>query len=81
MAYILTNNITKPIRILEHGMNRLAAGELNARVSQQLDDRKDELSNLGIQFDKMAAQLQQLVEKERHLLHHVSHEMRKPLWG
>ena len=60
-------------------MNRLAAGELNARVSQQLDDRKDELSNLGIQFDKMAAQLQQLVEKERHLLHHVSHEMRSPL--
>ena len=79
LAYILASNISKPIRILEHGMNRLAAGELNARVSQQLDDRKDELSNLGIQFDKMAAQLQQLVEKERHLLHHVSHEMRSPL--
>ena len=79
LAYILASNISKPIRILEHGMNRLAAGELDARVSQQLDDRKDELSNLGIQFDKMAAQLQQLVAKERHLLHHVSHEMRSPL--
>nr|WP_314270289.1 HAMP domain-containing sensor histidine kinase [uncultured Kingella sp.] len=79
LAYILASNISKPIRILEHGMNRLASGELDARVSQQLDDRKDELSNLGIQFDKMAAQLQQLVAKERHLLHHVSHEMRSPL--
>ena len=79
LAYILASNISKPIRILEFGMNRLAAGELDARVSQQLDDRKDELANLGVQFDKMAAQLQQLVERERHLLHHVSHEMRSPL--
>lgn len=79
LAYILTNNITRPIHILEYGMNRLAAGELNTRVSQQLDDRKDELAHLGLHFDKMAAQLQKLVERERHLLHHVSHEMRSPL--
>lgn len=79
IAYIVAANITKPIRILEMGMNRLAAGELDTRVSQQLDDRKDELAVLGEQFDKMAAQLQSLVEKERHLLHHVSHEMRSPL--
>jgi two-component system OmpR family sensor kinase len=44
-----------------------------------VDDRDDELSNLALQFDKMAQQLQKLVEKERHLLHHVSHEMRSPL--
>lgn len=79
LAYLLASNITQPIRILENGINRLAAGELDARVSQQLDDRKDELANLGIQFDRMAEQLQKLVEKERHLLHHVSHEMRSPL--
>lgn len=79
IAYIVAANISKPIKILEQGMNRLAAGELNTRVSQQLDERKDELAILGQQFDKMAAQLQILVEKERHLLHHVSHEMRSPL--
>ncbi|ULJ66501.1 sensor histidine kinase [Wielerella bovis] len=79
LAYILARNIAHPISILEHGMNRLAAGELDTRVSHQLIERKDELASLGVQFDKMAAQLQQLVEKERHLLHHVSHEMRSPL--
>ncbi|WP_027008851.1 sensor histidine kinase [Conchiformibius kuhniae] len=79
LAYILANNITKPIRILEQGMNRFAAGDLDTRVSRQLHERKDELANLGVQFDKMADQLQKLVEKERHLLHHVSHEMRSPL--
>ena len=79
MAYILTNNITKPIRILGNGMDRLARGELQTRISQQVDDRDDELSHLAVQFDKMAAQLEKLVAKERHLLHHVSHEMRSPL--
>ncbi len=79
LAYILANNITKPIRILGAGMNRLAAGELETRISQQMDDRDDELSHLAQQFDKMARQLQKLVAKERHLLHHVSHEMRSPL--
>lgn len=79
LAYILTNNITKPIRVLGFGMSRLAAGDLETRISQQMDDRTDELSQLAGQFDKMAAQLQKLVAKERHLLHHVSHEMRSPL--
>nr|UOP05072.1 HAMP domain-containing protein [Conchiformibius kuhniae] len=53
LAYILANNITKPIRILEQGMNRFAAGDLDTRVSRQLHERKDELANLGVQFDKM----------------------------
>ncbi|MDO5640230.1 MAG: HAMP domain-containing sensor histidine kinase, partial [Neisseria sp.] len=79
LAYILANNITKPIRLLGVGMNRLAAGELETRISQQMDDRDDEISHLAQQFDKMAQQLQKLVAKERHLLHHVSHEMRSPL--
>lgn len=59
-------------------MNRLASGDFETRISQQMDDRDDELSQLAEQFDKMA-QLQKLVAKERHLLHHVSHEMRSPL--
>lgn len=79
LAYILTKNITKPIRILGMGMNRLASGDLETRIAQQMDDRDDEISHLAEQFDKMAQQLQKLVVKERHLLHHVSHEMRSPL--
>ncbi|MCP1659973.1 sensor histidine kinase [Neisseria perflava] len=79
MAYILANNITKPIRILGNGMDKIANGELQTRISQQVDDRDDELSHLAVQFDKMAEKLEKLVAKERHLLHHVSHEMRSPL--
>ncbi len=79
MAYILAYNIAKPIRILGNGMDRVANGELETRISQQVDDRDDELSHLAIQFDKMVEKLEKLVAKERHLLHHVSHEMRSPL--
>ncbi|MBF0804641.1 MULTISPECIES: ATP-binding protein [Neisseria] len=79
LAYILTNGIIKPVRVLSSGMSRLAAGDLETRVSQQMDDRSDEFSQLAEQFDKMAVKLQKLVAKERHLLHHVSHEMRSPL--
>lgn len=78
-AYILASNISQPIRLLAHGMNRLAGGELQTRVSHQLAKRQDELYLLAVQFDRMAEKLQKLVEKERHLLHHVSHEMRSPL--
>lgn len=78
-AYILAANITTPIRVLGNGMNRIANGDLETRISQQVDDRDDELSHLALQFDKMAEKLQKLVAKERHLLHHVSHEMRSPL--
>ena len=79
MAYILASNIAKPIRILGNGMDRVANGELETRISQQVDDRDDELSHLALQFDKMVEKLEKLVAKERHLLHHVSHEMRSPL--
>ena len=60
-------------------MSRLAAGDLETRISHQLIGRRDELAKLAVQFDRMAGQLQKLVERERHLLHHVSHEMRSPL--
>lgn len=79
LAYILANNISQPIRTLERGMSRLAAGDLETRISHQLIGRRDELAKLAVQFDRMAGQLQKLVERERHLLHHVSHEMRSPL--
>lgn len=79
LSYILANNISRPIKILGRGMDDLAEGCLDTRIAHRLTHRRDELAHLAEQFDKMAADLQRLVEKERHLLHHVSHEMRSPL--
>ena len=78
-AYILANYISKPIRILQTGFRSLASGDLDTRIRPNMGKRQDELADLAIDFDDMAVELQRLVEKERHLLHHVSHEMRSPL--
>lgn len=79
LSYILAQNISQPIKTLRQGMDALANGLLDTRIGHRLSYRKDELAQLALQFDEMAIQLQQLIEKEKHLLHHVSHEMRSPL--
>jgi len=41
--------------------------------------RRDELSDLGQNFDHMAGQIHSLVHAQQRLLHDVSHELRSPL--
>lgn len=41
--------------------------------------RRDELTDLGRDFDHMAAQLDSLISAQQRLLHDVSHELRSPL--
>ena len=41
--------------------------------------RKDELADLGRDFDRMAERIEQLVTAQRHLLADVSHALRSPL--
>lgn len=69
----------KPIRHLREGFARVAEGELAVRVSPGIGRRRDELADLGLDFDHMAARMQTLVDGQKRLLHDVSHEMRSPL--
>ena len=41
--------------------------------------RRDELAELGADFDRMAQRMQLLVSAQQRLLHDVSHELRSPL--
>ena len=69
----------KPLRHLRWALGALADGNLDARIGPQLADRRDEIADLGRDFDDMARRLQQTVEAQRRLLHDVSHELRSPL--
>lgn len=60
---IRINSITKPIRILDRGMSRLASGRFATRISQQNGRPRRQAFNLALQFDKMAQQLRKLVER------------------
>src|SRR5215472_13440125 len=75
----LARDITLPIMRIGAASQKLATGELTARVSDAFPRRRDELGRLGREFDAMAAQIEALVTSQRRLLRDVSHELRSPL--
>ena len=58
---------------------RLATGDLSARVGPALGKRKDEISGLALDFDRMAERIESLLNSQRILLRDISHELRSPL--
>lgn len=75
----LTWYLYRPIRHLHVANRRFAAGDLDTRVSQLIGDRRDEIADLGRDFDDMADRVQNTIEAKSRLLHDVSHELRSPL--
>lgn len=71
--------LAKPIRHLRSAFDAAAAGKLDTRIGPRMGRRRDEIADLGRDFDRMAGQLQILVGSQRRLLHDVSHELRSPL--
>ncbi len=71
--------ITRPIRFLREATNRFAEGHLDTRVMSSMGRRRDEITDLAMDFDHMAVQVQRLVAAQKRLLNDVSHELRSPL--
>ncbi|MGF1642121.1 MAG: ATP-binding protein [Thiotrichales bacterium] len=71
--------LAKPVRALRTALNAAAAGRLDTRASPMMGNRRDEIADLGHDFDRMAQQFQTLIASQRRLLHDVSHELRSPL--
>lgn len=69
----------RPIRHLRDAFAGVGEGDLGVRVGTGMGGRRDELADLGRDFDLMAERLQALVVGQKRLLHDVSHEMRSPL--
>lgn len=69
----------RPIRNLRAAFDEVAKGKLDTRIGSTMGGRKDELADLGQDFDHMASRLQSLMEVQRRLLHDISHELRSPL--
>lgn len=78
-AALIAWYIAKPVRTLKSAIDAATAGNLQSRIADAVGDRRDELADLGRDFDRMITQLHAMVEGQQRLLHDVSHEMRSPL--
>lgn len=76
---VLAWNLTRPMRKLSAGFDRVAQGDLSVRLFPAMRRRHDEISEVARDFDTMAERLELLVSAREQLLHDVSHELRSPL--
>ncbi len=76
---LLARHITRPILVLERAAAALAAGSLTVRALPQIEGRKDELGRMASAFDHMAERIQMLIQTQKEMLGHISHELRSPL--
>ncbi|MEK7831301.1 MAG: HAMP domain-containing protein, partial [Acidobacteriota bacterium] len=77
VCFALARYLTKPIVALRAATQRLASGDLSARVSETT--RQDELADLGRGFNQMAERIEALMKSQQRLVGDVSHELRSPL--
>lgn len=78
-CFWLARQITNPIGKLRLATREIANERLKTRVDVEILTRRDELADLGRDFDRMAQRLDLLVTAQRRLLADVSHTLRSPL--
>jgi signal transduction histidine kinase len=78
-CFWLARQITRPIGKLRLATREIANEHLETRVDKEVLTRRDELADLGRDFDRMAQRLDSLVAAQRRLLADVSHALRSPL--
>jgi two-component system sensor histidine kinase CpxA len=79
MCYLLAWSMTTPVTRLRIAAQSLAAGDLSARTGAPATGRRDEMTELMRDFDRMAERIEGLVDSQSRLLKDVSHELRSPL--
>jgi signal transduction histidine kinase len=79
VCYLLSWRITAPVRRLRSATQGLAVGNLASRVTVSGTGAGDELTDLGRDFNLMAARIEKLVTVHKQLVRDVSHELRSPL--
>jgi two-component system sensor histidine kinase CpxA len=79
VCFALARYLVAPLERLRRAMRRMAAGDLDVRVSQTMQGRQDDIGLLAADLDTMAERVCNLLETKQQLLRDVSHELRSPL--
>jgi signal transduction histidine kinase len=72
----LAASLTRPLQELRTVALRLAAGDFSQRLPET---RRDELGQVAVAFNHMAAQVLAMLEEQRAFAANASHELRTPL--
>jgi signal transduction histidine kinase len=76
IGLLLTQYLSKPVRLLKKASEKIADGDFSARV---VTESSDEVGGLAKTFNKMAESLQKEEAIRKHLMSNVAHELRTPL--
>ncbi|MBF0501559.1 MAG: HAMP domain-containing protein [Candidatus Riflebacteria bacterium] len=79
LCFFLARSLAQPVLALRRMSRCFAAGNLSARVSRDVLERRDELGDLSRDFNFMAERLEVTLNRQQQLLRDISHELRSPL--
>jgi signal transduction histidine kinase len=71
--------VSRPLRHMETTAQAIAGGDNSPRVSKKIAQRRDEVGQLATAFNAMAEQLCSMLERQKHLLRDITHDLRTPL--
>lgn len=78
-CFLLARYFTRSINTLQKATHQIAKGDLSVRIGDQFRGRRDEIAELGRDFDHMTERLEKAMQEQRRLVKDVSHELRSPL--
>ncbi len=82
VSLFVSRRVVEPVREMTLASQRVAEGEYRERVAIQGSpdpDEMDELAQLAVSFNQMAAKLDRVEAMRRQLIGDVAHELRTPL--
>lgn len=82
VSLLVSRQVVAPVQAMRRASQRIAEGHYEERVSLGADVSKgelDELAELALNFNQMAARLEQTEALRRQLIGDVTHELRTPL--
>jgi signal transduction histidine kinase len=76
LAYAAVNLLFRPIRTIRTGAKHIGRGNFDFRIPKL---RRDQLGDLALDINKMAGDVENMLDAKRALLLGISHELRTPL--